>query len=341
MIDLNWLSYKLVYLDGYGRYSLHTVRALAQTGKVNVRPDLVDRLDLPGWVQRMMGLDFTNLTVSIMPGHELRALPGRQWAYSMYESTRLPDGWSDSINTKTERLIVPCEWCEDVFRDNGVTVPIHVVYGGTDPEENPVIPAFPNSNRPYTFITLGDRGSRKGWDTTWAAFCQAFTPKDDVRLIVKCRGFDLRFIDNTNSPDPMTKKIHIWREDVDRMHDVFAHADCAVYPARSDGWGMWCREAACCGLPVIATNYSGVAVGIEHWAYPVGYREVDAQLPSPKAPGKWATANVEEVAHWMRYCYENRETAKQKGLQAAQWIRDNQTWQHSAAQMIDLLERYA
>lgn len=330
----------MLKFDGYGRYATALVKAMAKSGRYDVRPDLVEKLSWDGEMQRLAGIDHSRLTLCIMPCHELRAIPAQTWNLTMYESTKIPAGWAQHANEKAERLIVPCEWCADVFRDNGVKVPIHVVYGGTDPRECEVFPDFPRGDRPYTFIALGDRGTRKGWDVAWTAFCEAFKPTDNVRMIVKARSKDaLPDFDNTMR-DAMAQKITFWFDEVDDVRDVFAHADCCVYPARSDGWGMWCREAAACGLPVLATNYSGTAVGCEHWAIPLNdYKEVNSELPSVFNPGKWARVNYEEVAYWMRWCYEHPEDAKRKGLDAARWIRENQTWEHTVDQFTALIER--
>ena len=81
---INYLMYKMLWYDGYGRYGLQQMQALARLG-VEVYPETVASLEAPGWVQRLRGFDWTKLTISLMPPHELRAGPGRQWNYTMYE----------------------------------------------------------------------------------------------------------------------------------------------------------------------------------------------------------------------------------------------------------------
>ena len=332
-------GYRFLNFDGYGRYSLATIRALLDTGQINLYPEQIEVTDMPGWFLRAKGIDFTRLNLAIMPPHELRSLPKVDYLLTMYEATRIPDKWAEITNARVGQMIAPCQWVKDVFADNGVKVPIHVVPGGVDPAEFPVLAARPEGKHPYTFVCLGDRADRKGWANTWAAFSMAFKPSDDVRLIIKCRPTsDPAQLKNASSPDPMTRFVTIWSQDVESMADVFAHADCAVYPATADGYGMFPREAACTGLPVICTDYSGTA-GCEPWAYPLrNWRLMDATLPTPRAPGKWAWGNIEEIAHAMRFCYEHRAEAAAKGLQAAAWLREHETWAHSAAKLLSLLE---
>lgn len=332
-ISLNWFSTHFNAHEGYGRYGLHFIRALVSLG-VDVYPGLIDEVSLPGLVQylRKNTVDYSGINIQLGSGHRLKPMPGRVWGYSMYEDSSIPDGWAAAINQICERLLVPCEHNAEVFKRNGVKVPIHVVHGGTSPEEFPVLPVIPRSG-PYTFVALADRGSRKGIEIVWAAFYQAFSDVQDVRLICKARE---DWMPGLSFGD---RRISRWCEDLDSMSDVFSVADCVVYPAFGEGWGMWPREAAMMGLPVIATNWSGLSVGIEHWAYPIN-KYVLQRSDMPTRDGQWAVPDVSEVARLMRYCYENREQARQFGIEAARWLRENQTWTHSAQQLIELVEKY-
>ena len=42
-------------------------------------------------------------------------------SYTMFEATKLPEGWAEEINRFAQALIVPCAWNAEVFRENGVT----------------------------------------------------------------------------------------------------------------------------------------------------------------------------------------------------------------------------
>jgi len=344
-LRINYLMFRMIQHDGYGRYGLAQIKALARAG-VDVYPDHVISLETPGWVQRLRGLDFSRLTVSLMPPNELRALPTRQWCSTMYETTQLPVGWSQHINQKAERVIVPCEWCADVFRANGVlkNIPIDVAPGGVDPDEFPVLIERPaHFAQPYTFLTFGDRGSRKGSDKTMQAFYLAFGDNPDVRLVIKTVENELPHLCTARVRDDAGNvigdpRISLWRENAPSLSDVFAFVDCVVNPTRGEGWGSLPREAACSGLPVICTRWSGTAVGIDHWAIPLDdFKLVGARI---RGGGQWAEPSADEVAEKMRWCYEHQAEARQLGLNAATWLRANQTWAHSATALMELLETW-
>jgi glycosyltransferase involved in cell wall biosynthesis len=189
-------------------------------------------------------------------------------------------------------------------------------------------------------MALADRGNRKGWDTAYVAFYEAFRADDDVALVIKSRTPDLlKAFPADGVRDPVSRKMRFWCAEVEHVRDIYAQADCYVFPTCAEGWGSPPREAAACGLPVLATNYSGTAVGCEHWAIPLNdyFLADSADLPTPQQPGKWARVRSEELAHWMRWCYEHRDDARQKGLQSAAWLRANQTWGHSARALHDLI----
>src|SRR3954462_1549613 len=100
---LNWLGFKYIQVDGYGRLGLHFIKALLRAGH-DVMPHVVSDLDMPAWFQRAQHIDFNNVTVQLMPPHNMRHLPGRSVGFSMHESMTLPDGWADHVNTKAQWL---------------------------------------------------------------------------------------------------------------------------------------------------------------------------------------------------------------------------------------------
>jgi len=210
-----------------------------------------------------------------------------------------------------------------------------------DVDEFPVLDRPVPDHRPYTFLAFGDRGSRKGSDVAYQALFQAFGDSRDVRLIIKTLKVGLPHLCTARVKDEFGNtvgdpRISVWRETNESLADVFAWTDCFVYPTRGEGWGLPPREAAAMGVPVIVTRWSGTEIGIDNWAIPIN----DVKLVSSRLRGRgqWAECNVDEVAQHMRWCFDNREEARQNGLKAAQWLRENQTWGHSAQALMKLLE---
>lgn len=335
-MKLNWVGYRFIREDGYGRYGIHMIRALARLG-VQVAPIQAQTLyDMPADVLKLTGVDMAARSIFLLPPVAIKdAPPPNAWIYTMHEDSKLPDGWAKTIN-QFERCIVPCEHNAEVFRQCGVMIPIDIVYGGTEPGEFPLLDSRPA--HPYTFITLADRHIRKGWDIVWDAWYKAFPENlTDVRLIVKGRPeMKPEWFDPALVKD---KRITFIYDNVTDMRAVFAEADCVAYPARGDGWGMWWREAVMMGLPALVTAYSGNAVGVESAAIPLRqFKMVESML---NTTGEWAQTDAVEVAEKMRWCYEHPAEAAAKGRAGAAWLRAHQTWDHSARALMQLVEAHA
>lgn len=330
---LNWIQYRLINVDGYGRYGRHFITSLLRLG-VDIYPLLCQQLDdLPAWTYPLIGYHPSNLSISLMPGYEVRETGGRQWNYTMYEGTRLEKRWLRPMQ-RAERVLVPHSFLVEVLRDLGVRQPIHVIPGGTCPLEFPVSFASPYERTGvYTFLALGDRGNRKGWDLVWNVFGKVFSDEPNVRLIIKSRAVELNYI----SSAMWDRRVTFIREDLLDMNAVYDLADCFVFPSRGEGWGMPPREFAMTGKPAIVTRWSGLEAGIDEWALPLNdFMMVPSSLPGD---GEWAFPNRDEIAERMTWCFEHREEARQKGLEAAVWLRANQTWQHAAQKLIDLVNQ--
>lgn len=341
-MKLNWLGY-WNQSDGYGRFNTRLIRALQRAG-CDVRAVHISELDRPPWLLAQLRLDWSHLTLSCMPPFMLQRVPGRHWLYTMTEGSLIPPEWVERIHRSgVERVLVPCQHNVEAFRQSGVEVPISVVPGGTDPNEFPLVQHAPK--RPYTFLTLADRNQRKGWHEVWEAFYRAFggktTGDQDVRLIVKSVPTGNNVTEVIAQGQNLDRRI-IWQiERAPNMATVYAQADCVVLPSRSEGWGLPHREAASMGLPVIVQAYAGLDDGYTHeWAIVVDGGQMQP-IPREQAHclGEWRVVDVQELVAAMRACYERPEQARAHGLRAAQWLRQNQTWAHSAQHLIELVRQ--
>ena len=137
---------------------------------------------------------------------------------------------------------------------------------GGNGENYPLITRPRDGTEPYTFFWSGTGDLRKGWDIVYQAFFKAgFGGRKDVRLILHFRNMP-RGIKNCNDSNVVIYKGQI---NLAGVLKIMAQSDCYVYPSRGEGWGLTPREAASTGLPVITTNYGGMAEGIDYWAMPI------------------------------------------------------------------------
>ena len=334
MTHINWCGYYSDN-DGYGRFNSRMIWALRNAG-VQVSYFTKYHLGMPGWMQKELGIDWNDLTISCAPAVELAKVPGKHWLITMIESNCVDHDWLVHLCTKDlERILVPCLENRNAFENAGVNIPIEILHGGTDPKEFPWVEG--DGNRPYTFLALTDRGFRKGWSEVWEAFYKAFGGKttgiQDVRLILKYLPHTAlkETMSAMSGADGADKRIIYQSESAKSMWDVFYQVDCVVLPSHFEGWGMPHREAAMAGLPVITQKYSGMDDGFtEKWALTVPGREMTL--------GWWQIPDIDAIAEKMKWCFYNREEASRFGKSASLWLQENQTWDHSAARLLEMME---
>lgn len=343
-MQINWIGY-YDPCDGYGRFNAYLVRELQAQGVevVDLLPGDVWR---PAWMQQARGVDWGNLTISCVPVYELQKVPGRHWLYTMTEGSELPGDWADIIaECNIERLIVPCRANAEAFRRGGVTIPIHVVHGGTNPNEfAPTIGKL--GSQPFTVLTLADRASRKGWLEVWRAFYLAFGPattgQKDVRLIVKCRPDANDAVTALTRASNRDGRVTFWEEDVPHPRNIYEVSDVVALPSRFEGWGMPHRESAMMGIPTIVQKHSGLDDGhTDVWAFVVGGHVERIPVEDDSIIyGEWSRASIPDIARALRHCYEKPQEAKTKALRGAKWLADHQTWQHTVANLLQLIHEH-
>ena len=267
--------------------------------------------------------------------------------FTMLETTGIPKEWVRQCNLMDE-VWVPSSFNVETFRNSGVTVPLHVIPLGFDPNYyNPKIRSYKNHDK-YTFLSVFEWGERKAPEVLLKAYSKAFTKKDDVVLLCKVINNDPAVnveeqIKQLNLPEDGPEIIFLYNtkfRDYD-MPTLYRSADCFVTATRGEGWGMPILEAMACGLPTIATNWSSQTDFFnENNGYPVAVQNlIDAKAKCPYYEGfQWANASEESLIEQMRYVFYHREEASQKGMKASVEVREKWTWQNAAEKIVARLE---
>lgn len=264
----------------------------------------------------------------------------RRWLFTMAETTQVGGRWVDAINADYERVIVPARSLVDIFKDSGVTVPVHFIPLGVS--RPPRFWALPPSRDPNGVFrvagyTLGD--TRKGADITVRAFAQAFGDDPNVELVIKAPDY-LCWIDHVDMP-----QLRVVRDVKSDYHwfDFLAAADLFAFPSRGEGYGLPPREAALIGTPVVATKWLGME-DADEWAIPLKYDGlVGANQDGQDAngvDGEWANPSVDALAGIMaavRQC-KREEISYQNPIAVRQYLDIHANWDVTAQSLVDLIE---
>jgi len=262
---------------------------------------------------------------------------GPRVALTMFESSRLPAGWAETLNTM-DAVIVPGRFCRDVFLDCGITTAIHIAPLGVNEIYQP---AARNTDGPCTFLAFLDRGLRKGGLVALHAFVRAFGDDPEYRLILKCRTPRVEMhITNPN--------VEIVQRDMSEteLYELYLSAHCLVFPTKGEGFGLPPREFAATGGIALATGWGGTADGIEQWGVPIPYKLVPADWRGAKRLegqplGEWAEVDVADVAEAMRYVALEREQLLRRAYSQAPRVRAMYDWRKFAGQALSTYEGVA
>jgi glycosyltransferase involved in cell wall biosynthesis len=329
----------MVKADGYGIASMKIGALLARHGWgiVDMTPvatsypaasDANEGVDTRSWT-----IDEATLAMCVPDWLARFRGAGPVACYTMFESSRLPAGRVEMLNERVSGCIVPCEWCREMFVENGVRAPIRIAPLGLDGRDFPLLPRFRLGGEPYTFLWSGTPDKRKGWDLAYRGFVKAFGKRPDVQLILHFREMPKGL---TGVADPNVRIVagqqhHIY------ILEMLSQADCFLFPSRGEGWGQPPREAAATGLPAIATDWGGLSVGLAEWGLPL---RVKGTSPAwfgwwqEEDLGEWAEPDLDHLIELMRWCEGHRAEAAARGLAASAWLRSHATWEQTAEALL-------
>jgi len=258
-----------------------------------------------------------------------RSAGRRVFGYTVWELAKLPEHWPVVLN-RLDGLFVPCRWNARVFRESGVTVPIHVVPHLSQFENSPPSSAAQRlalmerlgtgadttgtRPAPFVFYTVGFWSNRKAPNLVLEAYWRAFSADDPVFMIVKTSdqditrthrpwrgGFRLRHPSTGESARRLAaahrnpaRWVVIEGETLSdpEMRTLHDLGDCFVSLTRCEGWGLGAYEAARLGKPVVMTGYGGQRDYLpDDLSWPVSYEMVPVHEPG------WSGSYV-DVQRW-------------------------------------------
>jgi glycosyltransferase involved in cell wall biosynthesis len=264
-----------------------------------------------------------------------------------------------------DEVWVPTAWHAEVFRSSGIPrEKVQVIPEAIDTRlYNPshVTPLdLDLAEADFKFLSVFKLEPRKGWDVLLDAYWHEFKATDAVVLIVhtymytgpskrdpalieqqfQAKALELGFQDD--EIDQLARvKVVCTEYPASNMPKLYRTADAFVLPSRGEGWGLPVEEAMAMGLPVIATNFSGLTALIDDVvAYPLridGLEPVTFREYNPSGTERWAKPSVEHLRSLMRRIFTNRDEAKRKGALAREKIVANFNQERVASLILNRL----
>lgn len=254
-------------------------------------------------------------------------------AYSMLETTRIPNKWVKVLNEQFDAVIVPDPYLLDVYTNCGVKIPIFVL-----PMPMLLSPYFEHSvhpNSPSTPFIFGDASANKNPAVLLKAFAKAFGNNPDVHLVMRAghifdepRETINRLINQYDLKNVTVEAGHlVVKEFIDRLLSF----DCYINLSRGEGFSLIPREALALGIPVIITNNTASATICKSGyvrAIPCknrGPANSGYQILFHEDCGEQFDCEVDDVAAALLDVYQHYEKYIRKARKGREWVKQYDT----------------
>jgi len=276
---------------------------------------------------------------------------GKPYAMFVHEGTKIPETWVPQIN-KVSKLFVPSEATKNLFKWNGVYIPIVVIPHGVSEIYKPNKKAKEGEEKEnFIFLSVnswtGKEGDRKGTELLVKAFDEEFKD-ENVLLLLKISTFFeigknyadiIKTLLGHDNPKIMINDQYVPEKE---LVQYYQKSDCFVAPTRGEGFGLTMANAMACGLPMIATkdvNSGHMDFCKKEFTYFIDSKETKQADLNFYVPGNMlAEPDFESLKKQMRYVYENQKEAGEKGMKGSKFVRENFSWKESAKKLMEELK---
>lgn len=270
-----------------------------------------------------------------------------------WETTKFSKEDARRLHETFDLVIVPAEYTANVFAEACPSLrrKLRVVPHTFDSQfwVRPAVAKDPAA--PYVFYNVGVWAERKnpigllkaylsefsGSDNVVLKMVTPYVVEDDVVALARCMNLpNLPKVEFLGARDSAAGRLSD-----NALRDLHYQSDCYVTLARAEGWGLGAFEAAICGNPVIATDFSGLPAFLDSYPNytPIDYQMTPCVTPeaaiskafeiggikvtpmAPMAPvgidgsQSWAEPNLLQAKDWMRCAFDKRWSR----TDAAQW----------------------
>lgn len=267
----------------------HNVFPMSTNGLSNSDPYFNERKMLESTValqkfgpgKKPIDIDLTYTVPQNFPQRFLKNSKHKCAIYN-YETTYWHPNWKKFYGL-ADFYFPSSNFSAEVFVKNGIPPEkTFVIPHGIDTKVfNPDIPPVKlKTNKKYKFVSVVAPHYRKNIDLLLNAYCQAFTNKDDVCLVLKTKIYkhsdglyDMKknpkgrkafeivlgdiFKDLAKKYGKNMPEIELLSGHVENVASIYNACDCHVTTTGSEGFGLPLLECMACGLLSIAPNYSG------------------------------------------------------------------------------------
>lgn len=265
-----------------------------------------------------------NLLYLDMPSNSIK------YAYSMVESTKIPNFWVNALNEHFDAVLVPDEYLIDVYKKSGVKIPVFCLPLPILALEKCLLKEIKHEkNKKFVFGTSAIFSTNKNIEMLIKAFAIEFSNNSDVCL--KIHSYHSHWNSSRQNIDNLMKElsptnieITSGEIDFDDYLDRMSKWDCLILISKGEGYSITPRLAMGLGIPTILSNHtahktlcnSGYPLGIdfnileesksEFYSEPIGYN---------------FNCDINDVCKALREMYNNYKLYLEKAKFSREWVR--------------------
>lgn len=246
-----------------------------------------------------------------------------------WESTKLKPDWLEFMNYNCDEQWATSQWVADVYKAEGVTVPIHVYEHGIDPMWTPRRRRVDGALK---FLHVGEPAPRKGGQMAMEAFRDTFGDSKDVHLTIKAWGTsNVRVFDRQRSikglPHELYDNITTIYNNCNEAEMVYIYHShhALVYPSMGEGFGFIPIQAMATGMPTICTE---VWAPYKRFLIPelaLGSTLIDSAWPTMH-PGQFYEPSYDDLKAAYAYTADNYDTLAGRSFKLSFAVRSAYDW---------------
>ena len=310
---------------------------------------------------------FIDLTYTVPQNFPERFLANskHKCAIYNYETTLWQPNWKKYYNL-VDFYFPSSNFSAEVFYINGVPAKkIFTIPHGIDTSVfNSDIPRIKlKTKKKFKFVSVVAPHFRKNIPLLLDAYCQAFTSKDDVCLVLKTKvckhsdgmyhiqknpkgrkAFEIilgdTFKDLYSRYGKNMPEIELLNGHVKNVASIYNACDCHITTTGSEGFGLPLAESMACGLLSIAPNYSGQLDFMNKdnsllIKYSMRYAKPEEQYWTFNPKSKISEADLDHTIELMRKAYEDYDALMEKFRPNMKKTVELFSWKRAAQLIID------
>lgn len=330
-----------LYIDGLGRLPIAIMDCLSKDVNINFIKTVEGLINLEGIPNAVIEIIHNNDKVigdvSILysaPSYEgcepYKKIPDSKikLAYSMLESSRIPESWVYLFNKHFDAIIVPDEFLVKVYQESGVEKPIFVLPCILYLEDFLKQPLKKTKNNIFKFGISAAFGVEKNHIIVLEAFAKEFANNPFVSLDIHGKWGNEGLIDLKERIKSLSlSNVNLIEKKFSKEEylNFFKSLDCYVLLSRGEGFSITPREALALGIPCVLSY---------HTAHKTICDSVDCTLKvkaETKTPiyykafnsdcGYQLTCNIEDAQKELREVYLNYDFYLKKNHLAREWTK--------------------